>query len=240
MSSGHADYTPTVFEPKELQGNTWAHELAQAIVFTSPFLCMGGHPRDYLANPARDVISALPATWDETRVLPGSEPGKIAGMARRHGSQWFIGVLNGADSAALDIPLNFLGRGSWRASYLGDVPDRADAWDRREESVTARTFLPCPDVFARWLRCLDQEVRKKRMRSACDEEREPVTNHARAFLRVFAAASILAALPSVPLHAQTADAATETAGAHPNRGNPHPAAARDAAGERAGDLRGAA
>lgn len=153
---GHADYTPTVFEPKELQGNTWTHELAQAIVFTSPFLCMGGHPRDYLANPARDVISALPATWDETRVLPGSEPGKIAGMARRHGNQWFIGVLNGADSAALDIPLSFLGRGSWKASYLGDVPDRADAWDRREERVTARTSFHVPmssrGGFVAWIR----------------------------------------------------------------------------------------
>src|SRR3569833_1883984 len=47
----HGDYTPTVFEAKELQGNSWAHELALAIVFTSPFLCFGGHPADYIKKP---------------------------------------------------------------------------------------------------------------------------------------------------------------------------------------------
>ena len=138
---GHGDYTPTVFDPRELQGNTWAHELAQAIVFTSPFLCMGGNPADYIANPARDVIMALPAVWDETRVLPGSEPGKIAGFARRHGGQWFIGVMNGADAAVLDVPLDFLGPGEWKATLLGDVQGSPAAWDRSEPTVDARTGL---------------------------------------------------------------------------------------------------
>jgi alpha-glucosidase len=134
---GHGDYTPTVFDPKELQGNTWSHELAQAIVFTSPFLCMGGNPADYLANPARDVLMAIPAVWDETRVLPGSEPGKIAGFARRRGNQWFIGVMNGADPAKLDISLKFLGAGQWKAIRLGDVNGKPDAWDRGEETVNS-------------------------------------------------------------------------------------------------------
>ncbi len=49
--AGPGDYTPTVFTPGELQGNTWGHELAQAIIFTSPFLCFGGHPQSYLDNP---------------------------------------------------------------------------------------------------------------------------------------------------------------------------------------------
>ena len=83
--AGPGDYTPTVFTTKELQGNTWGHELAQAIIFTSPFLCFGGHPREYLANPARDVITAIRPVWDETRVLNGSEPGKVVAEARRSG-----------------------------------------------------------------------------------------------------------------------------------------------------------
>jgi alpha-glucosidase len=37
--AGPGDYTPTVFTTTELMGNTWAHELAQAVVLTSPFLC---------------------------------------------------------------------------------------------------------------------------------------------------------------------------------------------------------
>lgn len=153
---GHGDYTPVVFNPKELQGNSWAHELAEAIVFTSPFLCFGGDPADYLANPAHDVISALPATWDETRVLPGSEPGKIAAFARRRGDTWFVGVLNGADPASLKIDLSFLGRGSWKMTRLADQPDRPDAYDRREEKVSSASSVQASLAgrggFVAWIR----------------------------------------------------------------------------------------
>jgi len=141
---GHGDYTPTVFNTKELQGNSWAHELAQAVVFTSPFLCFGGDPADYIANPAHDVISALPATWDETLVLPGSEPGKIAGFARRRGNEWFVGILNGADATTLDVDLSFLGRGRWKLTQLMDSNDRPDAYDRREASAGPATVLHIP------------------------------------------------------------------------------------------------
>ena len=153
---GHGDYTPVVFNPKELQGNSWAHELAQSIVFTSPFLCFGGDPADYLANPARDVISALPATWDETLVLPGSEPGKVAGFARRHGNSWFIGVMNGADPSSLNLRLDFLGRGSWKMTRLADQPGKLDAFDRREQKVNAASALPVHLAsrggFVAWIR----------------------------------------------------------------------------------------
>ena len=81
---GPGDYTPTVFNPKELRGYTWPRELAQAIVFTSPFLCYADHPTNYLNNPAVDVMKAIPSTWDETVVLPGSEIGKCAAFARRN------------------------------------------------------------------------------------------------------------------------------------------------------------
>jgi alpha-glucosidase len=138
---GHGDYTPTVLESAEIHGNTYPHELAQAIVFNSPFLCMGGNPRKFLESPARDLIAAFHPVWDETIVLPGTEPGKIAAFARRHGDQWFVGVLNGADPANLTIPLSFLGQGSWKASSFGDVEGKGDSFKRRESIVTASTSL---------------------------------------------------------------------------------------------------
>lgn len=139
--AGVGDYTPTVFETKELQGNTWAHEVAQAILFTSPFLCTGGHPKDYLANPSKDVLSAIPAVWDETRVLSGSEPGKVVAMARRSGNQWFIGVINGGENTVLDIPCDFLGSGKWKAVRLGDVQGKADAFERKDDTATSDEHL---------------------------------------------------------------------------------------------------
>ena len=135
--AGPGDYTPTVFEAKELQGSTWPHELAQAIVFTSPFLCTGGHPKDYLVNPAKDVLCAIPAVWDETRVLTGSEPGKVAAFARRSGDQWFIGILNGGEPSTLDFPCDFLGSGVWKATLLSDAPHKNDDWNRKEGTSSA-------------------------------------------------------------------------------------------------------
>ena len=132
---GPADYTPTVFNPRELRGFTWARELSQAIVFTSPFLCYADHPTNYLDNPALDVLKAIPSVWDETIVLPGSDIGKCAAFARRTGKTWFIGVINGPDATTLDFPLSFLGRGKYKMIQLGDAPDRDDAWQREEKTA---------------------------------------------------------------------------------------------------------
>ena len=138
---GPGDYTPTVFNPRELRGYTWARELSQVIVFTSPYLCYADHPTNYLNNPAVDVMKAIPSVWDETVVLPGSEIGKCAAFARRSGKQWFIGVMNGGETTALDFPLDFLGRGKFQMIQLGDAPDRTDAWQREEKVVTSKDHV---------------------------------------------------------------------------------------------------
>ena len=154
--AGPGDYTPTVFTLSELMGNTWSHELAQAIVFNSPFLCFGGHPQSYLENPARDVLTAIAPAWDETRILNGSEPGKVVAEARRSGKQWFIAVINSADATTLDLPLDFLGSGSWNAVQLRDAKDRPDAWDRQDGKVTSKDHVELHlnprGGFVGWLR----------------------------------------------------------------------------------------
>jgi len=141
---GPGDYTPTVFNPKELRGYTWPRELAQAIVFTSPFLCYADHPTNYLNNAAVDVMRAIPSVWDETVVLPGSEIGKCAAFARRSGTTWFIGVMNGVDATTLDLPLSFLGRGEYKLIQLGDAPDRDDAWQREEKTANRNSTVHLP------------------------------------------------------------------------------------------------
>jgi alpha-glucosidase len=126
-----------VFNPAELKGYTWPNELAQAIVFTSPFLCYADHPRNYLANPALDVLKSIPPVWDETVVLPGSAIGECAAFARRSGDRWFVGAVNGAEPRKLSIPLAFLGPGKFRAIELADAPGRDDAFARTERTVEA-------------------------------------------------------------------------------------------------------
>jgi len=139
--AGPADYTPTAFDPKEMVGFTWAHLLAQAVNMTSPLLHFAGKYQDFIGNPSEDFLRHLPSTWDETIVLPGSEIGKIAGFARRRGNEWYIGVLNGADAATMEIDLSFLGSGAWNADLFGDDPDNAATFKRENKSVTANDNL---------------------------------------------------------------------------------------------------
>ena len=132
---GFADYTPTVFNPSELLGYTWSREIAQAIVFTSPFLCYADHPENYLENPALSIIKTIPSTWDETIVLQDSEIGKCAAFARRSANKWFIGVINGNDRKNIDIPLSFLPAGTYILNTCEDDPDRDDGLVLKADTV---------------------------------------------------------------------------------------------------------
>src|SRR5207253_110778 len=63
--AGAADCTPVLFTAR--RGDTsWAHQLATAVVFTSPLLTYAANPQALLANPAVDIIKSIPSTWDET------------------------------------------------------------------------------------------------------------------------------------------------------------------------------
>ncbi len=141
---GHADYTPTLLIPDRLKGSSYAHELAMAIVFTSPFLCMGDNPTNYLRSQAADVVKALHSTWDETRVLPCSQIGELAAFARRSGNEWFIGAINDLTPRRQTVSLNFLPKGNYQLIELADDPERNDAFVRTERTVDFKDALTLP------------------------------------------------------------------------------------------------
>lgn len=137
---GHADYTPTLLQAGRLDGASFAHELAMAVLDPSEFLCLGDNPKSYLNSRAVDMIKALPSVWDETVVLPGSEIGKTAAFARRRGDEWFIAVLNGPEHDGT-VPLTFLGPGTYKLVELADDPGRNDAFARSERTATSGDTL---------------------------------------------------------------------------------------------------
>lgn len=141
---GHADFTPTLFIPKRLNGSSFAHELSMAVVYTSPFLCMGDNPTNYLNSVAVDVIKALPPVWDETVVLPNSEIGELAAFARRRNDQWFIGAINDLTPRNETVSLKFLGAGNYKLVELADNPERNDAFVRKERVVSSKDTLTLP------------------------------------------------------------------------------------------------
>lgn len=137
LIQGRADYTPVVFEKKQLIHFTWPRELAQGIIFSSPFLCFGDYPANYLKSPMADVIKSLPAVYDETRCLPGSEIGTLVAFAKRSGDTWFIAVENADVEKRLTINFDFLDAGEYRMISFSDV-DRYDGCERSEKNVTSK------------------------------------------------------------------------------------------------------
>ena len=134
--AGHGDYTPVVFGDRRRE-TSWPHQIATAAIFTSPLLVYGANPKSLLENPALDLIKALPSTWDETIVLPGSAIGEVAAFARRKGDEWFVAVLNGPEPRTLRVDLKFLAPGTYNGLLVRDDPDNA-ASERIERSTLTR------------------------------------------------------------------------------------------------------
>lgn len=139
LVQGHGDYTPLVFNPKELIHFTWARQLAQGVVFSCPFLCFGDYPQYYLDNPAVGFIKNLPAVYDETRILSGSEIGECVAVARRKGNEWFIAVENGASEREIVIDFDFLRAPMAMRAY-------SDAPDGKLDAYAIKTFIVRPDT----------------------------------------------------------------------------------------------
>lgn len=139
--AGHADFTPIHFGNR-LDEVSWTHQVATAVVFTSPFLCYGADPQSILDNPAKEFIKSIPSTWDETIVLPQSSIGETVLFARRKGSAWFIAALNGLKEAkTLTVDLSFLKSSTYSLYEMkDDGAKQADA-EIKEGTITNKNVL---------------------------------------------------------------------------------------------------
>jgi alpha-glucosidase len=133
LIAGPMDYTPggflnvtrEEFQPRNLHPmvmGTRAHQTALFVVYLSPFEMVSDHPEAYQGQKELKFLSAVPTTWDETRVITGKVGDYIA-VARRKGREWFIGSIAGKNAVELDLPLEFLGTGEYTAEIYADAPD---------------------------------------------------------------------------------------------------------------------
>jgi len=141
MILGPMDYTPGGFRalrPSEFFGQrrnvkpyvqtTRGQAVAMYVVFDSPLVMVADSPEAYRnadgswADGAQ-FISAVPTTWDETRVLAG-DIGQYIVTARRKGDIWYIGAMTNEAARVVQVPLDFLERDtSYRAEILEDGKD---------------------------------------------------------------------------------------------------------------------
>ena len=126
MRNGTRKDFRAIFEQPMSQG-TRAQQAAQYVVYESPLQYLGASASDYRADSAfTRLLVAIPTVWDETRVVGGAVGDSLI-VARRRGGEWWIGAMTDWTPRTVDVPLDFLGPGSWTATLLADGLN-ADQW----------------------------------------------------------------------------------------------------------------
>jgi alpha-glucosidase len=133
MLAGPMDYTPGCFnnatreqfvarEVNPMCQGTRAHQLAMYVVFEGPLSMVSDYPEIFDHLPEMEFIDKVPTVWDETKVVNG-EPAKFVTIARRKGAEWYLGAMTNWDARDFEIPLNFLGEGTFDAQIFADGTD---------------------------------------------------------------------------------------------------------------------
>ena len=68
-------------------------------------------------EPELEFFDHCPTVWDDTKVLRG-EIGEYGVIARRSGSDWFIGGMNANRPQEFEIPLTFLDAGKPYVAHI--------------------------------------------------------------------------------------------------------------------------
>jgi alpha-glucosidase len=153
MLAGPMDYTPGGFrnsvpgtyvysEIMPMTRTTRGQALAHYVIYESPLQMVSDDPSAYENAAGFDFLKMVPAAWDETRFLDGTPESHVV-LARRKGDSWFVGAMTNESARTVNIPLNFLGRGTFKATVWQDGAGPNDV-DRIERVVTARDVLTIP------------------------------------------------------------------------------------------------
>ena len=131
MVAGPLDYTQgamknanqynfkAVYTEPMSQG-TRTRQLAEYIIFESPFGMLCDSPSNYLKeDECTQFIASVPTTWDETMVLDG-KVGEYLVTARRKGDRWYIGAINNWNELDLVLDISELDGGAQQAHVFRD------------------------------------------------------------------------------------------------------------------------
>ena len=131
MAAGPMDYTQGAmrnstrsnFRPvnnEAMSQGTRCRQLAEYVVFDSPFNMLCDSPSNYMREPlCTRFISECPTIWDESVAVNG-ELAKYITLARRSGETWYVGSITGWDARDLTLDLSFLGEGHWTMEIFRD------------------------------------------------------------------------------------------------------------------------
>lgn len=152
MLAGALDYTPGAMRnrafnaPDFVRGSpsacygTRCHQLALFPIFEAPLQMLCDSPTQYRTAPeCTRFIAAVPTVWDDTVGVDGAI-GKYAVVARRKGTDWWLGAITNWDGREIEIPTGFLGKGKWNVEAFADAADadvNAENYERTLRTVEA-------------------------------------------------------------------------------------------------------
>jgi alpha-glucosidase len=148
---GAMDYTPggfrnvtpaqfKVVNSPPLVQTTRGQALAMYVVYDSPAQMVADSPDAYENAAGFDFVKIVPTMWDETRFIEGEIASHIV-VARRKGNEWYVGAMNNEQARTVDVPLDFLGSGSYRLQSWQDGSTPTSLAEAKREKVTSADKL---------------------------------------------------------------------------------------------------
>src|SRR5437764_2294216 len=146
MFLGPLDFTPgamrnatrQTFAPigsQPMAMGTRCQQLAMYVVYEAPLQMLSDSPSNYLREPeAMEFLAAVPTVWDETRVLDAKMSQYVL-LARRNGSDWYVGAMTDWTPRDLEVDFSFLPEGNFTlTSYEDGVNADRNARDYKKSN----------------------------------------------------------------------------------------------------------
>ena len=111
-------FAPIMSQPMAM--GTRCQQLAMYVVYEAPLQMLSDSPSNYMREPeAMQFLSVVPTVWDETRVLDAKMSEYVL-LARRNGSDWYVGAMTNWTPRDLEIDLSFLPDGNFTLDSYED------------------------------------------------------------------------------------------------------------------------
>ena len=147
MFLGPMDYTPgamrnatkSTFAPinhQPMAMGTRCHQLAMYVVYEAPLQMLSDSPSNYLREPEiMEFLGPVPTVWDETRALDARIAEYVL-VARKSGSDWYVGAMTDWTARDLEVDFSFLGQGRFTMeSYQDGVNADRSASDYKKTTT---------------------------------------------------------------------------------------------------------
>jgi len=118
LNAQKENFAPIFHRPMSL--GTRCHQLAMYVVYEAPLQMLSDSPSNYLREPEiMDFLGPVPTEWDDTKVLDARIADYVV-VARRNGSEWYVGAMTDWKPRELQVDFSFLPEGNFQMEAFQD------------------------------------------------------------------------------------------------------------------------